>query len=142
MAQDIVVAFFVTTLVVLSVVDVRTRRLPNWIVLPAAAIVLVAHLAIEPGRALEWVAASLGAFALLLGAALVYPGGIGMGDVKLALLLGAALGWAVATALVIGLLAAALAGVAIIVAGGWSARKATLPLGPFLALGALAALLL
>jgi leader peptidase (prepilin peptidase)/N-methyltransferase len=65
-----------------------------------------------------------------------------MGDVKLALLLGAALGWAVASALAIGLVAAAIAGLAMIALGGWSARKATLPLGPFLAFGSLAVLLL
>jgi leader peptidase (prepilin peptidase)/N-methyltransferase len=142
MAQALVVAFFVVVLVVLSFIDVRTRRLPNRIVLPAAAVVLAAHVAIAPDRALEWVVAALGAFALLLAAALAYPGGLGMGDVKLALLLGAALGWAVGAALVIGFAAAGLAGVLMIVRSGWSARRAALPLGPFLALGALAALLL
>jgi leader peptidase (prepilin peptidase)/N-methyltransferase len=142
MEQDLVVGFFVAVLVVLSIVDIRTRRLPNLIVLPAAAIVLVAHVAIAPDRALEWILASLGAFALLLVASLLYPGGLGMGDVKLALLLGAALGWAVVTALAIGLMAAALVGALIILTRGWSARKATIPLGPFLAFGALAALLL
>jgi leader peptidase (prepilin peptidase)/N-methyltransferase len=142
MAQALVVAFFVVVLVVLSFIDVRTRRLPNRIVLPAAAVVLAAHVAIAPDRALEWVVAALGAFALLLAAAFAYPGGLGMGDVKLALLLGAALGWAVGAALVIGFAAAGLAGVLMIVRSGWSARRAALPLGPFLALGALAALLL
>ena len=141
MAQNLVAAFFVVALLVVSVVDIRTRRIPNRIVLPAAIIVLLTHVAVAPERALEWIAASLGAFSLLLMLALLYPGGLGMGDVKLALLLGAALGWAVASALAIGLVAAALAGVATIVFGGWSARKATLPLGPFLALGSLAVLL-
>jgi leader peptidase (prepilin peptidase)/N-methyltransferase len=142
MAQALVVAFFVVVLVVLSIIDVRTRRLPNRIVLPAAAVVLAAHVAVAPDRALEWVVAAFGAFGLLLAAALAYPGGLGMGDVKLALLLGAALGWAVGAALVIGFAAAGLAGVAMIIRSGWSARRAALPLGPFLALGALAALLL
>jgi leader peptidase (prepilin peptidase)/N-methyltransferase len=128
--------------VALSFIDVRTRRLPNRIVLPAAAAVLAAHVAIAPDRALEWVVAALGAFGLLLVAALAYPGGLGMGDVKLALLLGAALGWAVGAALVIGFAAAGLVGVLMIARSGWSARRAALPLGPFLALGALAALLL
>ena len=63
-----------------------------------------------------------------------------MGDVKLALLLGAALGWAVAPALFIGLSAAALAGLVLIVRGGWAARKTAIPLGPFLALGGIVAL--
>jgi leader peptidase (prepilin peptidase)/N-methyltransferase len=141
MAHDLVIGFFVAVLVALSVIDVRTRRLPNRIVLPATAVVLAAQIAIAPDRALEWVLGALGAFAFLLTAALFNPAGLGMGDVKLALLLGAALGWAVGAALLIGLVAAAVAGVAIIARNGWaSGRTATLPLGPFLALGGLAAL--
>jgi leader peptidase (prepilin peptidase)/N-methyltransferase len=142
MAQQALAAFFVAVLVVLTVVDIRTRRLPNGIVLPAAVIVLAAHIAIAPERALEWVVASLGAFVLLLAGALIYPGGLGYGDVKLALLLGAALGWAVAAAFAVGFVAAGIAGVALIAVRGWSARKAAIPLGPFLALGSVAVLLL
>jgi leader peptidase (prepilin peptidase)/N-methyltransferase len=140
MAQDLVLAFFAAVLIVLSVIDLRTRRLPNRIVLPAAAVVLVAQIAIAPGRALEWTLAAGGAFALLLVAALVNPAGLGMGDVKLALLLGAALGWAVAPALFIGFAAAALAGIVLVARGGWGARKTAIPLGPFLALGGIVAL--
>jgi len=140
MAEDLVFAFFAAILVVLAVIDLRTRRLPNRIVLPAAAFVLAAQIAIAPDRALEWTLAAAGAFTFLLVAALVNPAGMGMGDVKLALLLGAALGWAVAPALFIGLAAAALAGVVLIVRGGWAARKTAIPLGPFLALGGIVAL--
>lgn len=140
MAEDLVFAFFAAVLVVLAVIDLRTRRLPNRIVLPAAALVLAAQIAIAPDRALEWTLAAAGAFTFLLVAALVNPAGLGMGDVKLALLLGAALGWAVAPALFIGLAAAALAGVVLIVRGGWAARKTAIPLGPFLALGGIVAL--
>jgi leader peptidase (prepilin peptidase)/N-methyltransferase len=142
MAQDVVLGFFAAVLLTLSVIDIRTRRLPNRIVLPAAAVVLVAQIAISPGRATEWIAGALGAFAFLLAAALINPAGLGMGDVKLSLLLGAALGWAVGAALLIGFLAASLAGAVMIARNGWSARKATIPLGPFLALGGLAALFL
>src|SRR5919201_863992 len=142
MAHDLVVAFFVAVLVVLSIIDFRTRRLPNRIVLPAAGIVLAAQIAIAPDRALEWTVCALGAFALLFAASLLNPEGLGMGDVKLALLLGAALGWAVAAALFFGFAAAALAGIFMIARRGWAARKAMLPLGPFLALGGVAALFL
>lgn len=142
MAQDLVLAFFAAVLVVLAVIDLRTRRLPNRIVLPAAALVLVAQIAIAPDRWVEWTLAAAGAFTFLLAAALVNPAGMGMGDVKLALLLGAALGWAVAPALFIGLAAAALAGVVLVARGGWAARKTAIPLGPFLALGGLVALFL
>jgi leader peptidase (prepilin peptidase)/N-methyltransferase len=137
-----VLGFFGVVLVVLAAVDLRTRRLPNRIVLPAAALVLAAQIAIEPSRALEWVLAALAAFGVLLGAHLANPRGLGMGDVKLALLLGAALGWAVAAALVIGFFTAALAGLALILYEGWTARKRMIPLGPFLALGGLAAVAL
>jgi leader peptidase (prepilin peptidase) / N-methyltransferase len=142
MAHDAVVAFFVAVLIALSVIDVRTRRLPNRIVLPAAAIVLAAQIAIAPDRALEWTLGALGACGLLLAAALLNPKGLGMGDVKLALLLGAALGWAVAVALFLGFVAAALAGVVMMIRFGWAGRKTTLPLGPFLAIGGVAALFL
>jgi leader peptidase (prepilin peptidase)/N-methyltransferase len=142
MAHDVVLAFFVAVLIVLSVIDVRTRRLPDRIVLPAAAIVLAAQIAIAPGRTLEWTLGALGAFAVLLVLALVNPSGLGMGDVKLALLLGAALGWTVAVALFLGFAAAALAGIGLIMRSGWAARKKTLPLGPFLAIGGVAALFL
>ncbi|MBA3716889.1 MAG: prepilin peptidase [Actinobacteria bacterium] len=142
MAHAAVLAFFAAVLVVLSAIDLRTRRLPNRIVLPAAALVLAAQIAIAPDRALEWTLGAAGAFAFLLAAALVNPAGLGMGDVKLALLLGAALGWAVAPALFIGLAAASVAGVVLIVRGGWAARKTALPLGPFLAFGGIAALFL
>ena len=140
MAEDLVFAFFAAVLVVLAVIDLRTRRLPNRIVLPAAALVLAAQIAIAPDRALEWTLGAAGAFTFLLVAALVNPAGLGMGDVKLALLLGAALGWGVAPALFIGLAAASVAGIVLIARGGWAARKTAIPLGPFLALGGIAAI--
>jgi leader peptidase (prepilin peptidase)/N-methyltransferase len=140
-AQVAVLAFFAAVLVVLAVIDVRTRRLPNRIVLPSAAVVLVAQIAIAPEHALEWVLAALAAFLFMLVAHLAYPSGLGLGDVKLALLLGAALGWAVAAALAIGLLVAGLAGLALLIRDGWGARKRTIPLGPFLAAGGLVAIM-
>jgi leader peptidase (prepilin peptidase)/N-methyltransferase len=140
--HDAVLAIFAVVLVVLAVVDYRTRRLPNVIVLPTAAFVLVAQIVLEPQRALEYLAAAAGASLFLLVPALLKPEGLGMGDVKLALLLGAALGRSVVAALLIGLVAAGLVGAAILIRSGWSARKTTIPLGPFLALGGLAVLFL
>jgi prepilin signal peptidase PulO-like enzyme (type II secretory pathway) len=63
-----------------------------------------------------------------------------MGDVKLAFLLGVGLGGAVVTALVVGLVAACIVALAILVRGGRAARKQAIPFGPFLALGGLVAL--
>ena len=72
--------------------------------------------------------------------ALVYPAGLGMGDVKLALLLGAMLGAEVAVAMAVGLLAAVVPSVVLLAMKGSAARKMALPFAPFLALGGLVAL--
>jgi leader peptidase (prepilin peptidase) / N-methyltransferase len=135
-----VAAFFVAVLVVLSVIDLERRILPNVIVLPAAAFVLGAQIALFPDRALEWILASFGAAAFLFLAVLAYPQGMGMGDVKLALLLGAALGASVSIALLVGMLAALVPAGVLAARHGLAARKMAIPLGPFLALGALVAL--
>ena len=131
-------AFFVVTLVTLSAADLRYRIVPNRIVLPAAAIVLVAATALQPSA--EWALAAFGASGFLFVAALAYPQGLGMGDVKLALLLGAMLGRSVAVALMIGFLAALVPSVILFLRHGSKARKMAIPLVPFLAFGAIVAL--
>ncbi len=122
----------------LSVIDVERFLIPNRIVLPAAAIVLVAQTVREPSP--EWALAGLGAAAFLLLAALAYPAGMGMGDVKLALLLGCVLGRAVPVALMIGIVAALVPSAVLLVRHGSAARKMRIPFGPFLALGGIVAL--
>ena len=79
------------------------------------------------------------AFGLLQ--SVIYPGGLGMGDVKLALLIGAALGWAVTAALLLGTIAAGVVAAIMLFKEGSSARKRAIPLGPFLAAGAIVVLL-
>jgi leader peptidase (prepilin peptidase)/N-methyltransferase len=135
-----VAAFFVACLVVLSAIDVERRILPDAIVLPAAAIVLVAQIALFPDRALEWVLSALAASGFLFLAVLAYPRGMGMGDVKLALLMGAALGKPVVVAMMLGMLSALVVAVALLARHGSAARKMAIPFGPFLALGSVAAL--
>ena len=137
-AYTALAAFFVIVLVTLSATDLRYRLVPNRIVLPSAAVALVAHTAIDPS--VEWAAAALGASAFLLVAALVHPKGLGMGDVKLALLLGAMLGLEVVVALMIGFLAALVPSLVLLLRHGSGARKMAIPLVPFLALGAVVAL--
>ena len=127
-------SFFVIVLVTLSAADLRYRLVPNRIVIPATAIVLIAHTAIDPS--VEWLLGALGASAFLLAAALAYPKGLGMGDVKLALLLGAMLGRDVALALMIGFVLALVPSLVLFVRHGSRARKMAIPLVPFLALGA------
>lgn len=124
-------------LVWLAAIDLEFRVLPNRIVLPAAALVVLLTTAIEPSLAAEHALAGLGAGAFLLVAALLRPGGLGMGDVKLGLLLGAILGGSVLTALVLGFGAVAVVGVALVVRSGRKALTKQLPLAPFLALGAI-----
>ena len=99
-----IAAFFCAALVAVSVIDVERYVIPNRIVLPAAAIVLVAQTVRDPSP--EWAIAGLGAALFLFLAALAYPAGMGMGDVKLALLLGFVLGRTVPVAMMIGMIAA------------------------------------
>src|SRR5207244_4694754 len=107
----------------------------NRIFLPASAIVLVAQLALFPGQASEWVLAALLAALVLMIPQLVGRSWMGMGDVKLALLLGATLGWGVVGAVLIAFLCTFPVAVGVLIRGGVAARKTTIPFGPFLPLG-------
>src|ERR671936_2684473 len=101
-----VAAFFCAVLVTVPPTDLTHRIVPNRIVLPAAALVLVAQTALRPSP--EWALAAFGAAFFLFAAAFAYPAGMGMGDVKLALLMGAALGRYVPVAMMAGMIAALL----------------------------------
>jgi leader peptidase (prepilin peptidase) / N-methyltransferase len=131
-------AFFCAVLVVLSAIDVDRRIVPNKIVLPAAAIVLVAQTVVHPS--VEWLLAGLGASLFLFVAALAYPRGMGMGDVKLALLLGFCVGRSVPVALFTGMVAALVPSAVLFARHGSAARKMAIPFAPFLALGGVLAL--
>lgn len=138
--RAVVAAFFVCVLVALSVIDLRERRLPNVIVLPCTLVVLTAQIALEPERTLEWILAGLLAALFLVVPTLFSPAAMGMGDVKLALLLGAALGRSVALALLVASVASLLPAVVLLARGGAAARKSVIPFGPFLAFGSIVAL--
>src|SRR4029450_10861672 len=112
-------AFFCVALVAVSATDVERRIIPNRIVLPAAAVVLAANSMLHPS--VEWAAAGLGAALFLFIAALAYPGGMGMGDVKLALLLGFALGRSVPVAMMAGMVAALVPAVVLLARHGSAA---------------------
>jgi leader peptidase (prepilin peptidase)/N-methyltransferase len=131
-------AFFCIALVAVSATDLERRIIPNRIVLPAAAVVFVARTLVHPS--VEWAAAALGAALFLFIAALAYPGGMGMGDVKLALLLGAGVGKVVPIALFAGMIAALAPSIVLFARHGVAARKMAIPFGPFLALGGVVAL--
>jgi leader peptidase (prepilin peptidase)/N-methyltransferase len=140
--RAVVGAFFVTVLVVVSAVDLDCRLIPNVIVVPAIAICLAAQIALYPEHTLEWILASLCAALALFLPLLVVPTGMGMGDVKLAALLGAVLGKSVVLALFIGILAGGLFAVVILVREGAAARRKTIAYGPFLAFGGIVVLLI
>ncbi len=128
-------------LVWVGAIDLETRLLPNRIVLPTSGIVLAASLVLGLGGFAEHALAALAAGGLLFVAAAVRPGDLGMGDVKLALLLGALLGRSVPTALTLGfglLLAPAVVQLA---RHGRAGLRRHIPLGPFLAAGAVVTLL-
>jgi leader peptidase (prepilin peptidase)/N-methyltransferase len=134
----VVAALFCAVLVAVTATDLTHRIIPNRIVLPAAAVILVAQTALEPSP--QWTLGLLGAGGFLFVAVLAYPAGMGMGDVKLALVMGAALGKTVPVALMLGMLAALVPAVILLARHGSAARKMGIPFGPFLALGSVVAL--
>ncbi len=127
-------------LVPVVVIDLEHRLIPDVIVLPAAALCLGAAIASDPRQWWVSVSAALGASGFLFILWLVYPGGMGLGDVKLALLLGAVLGASVVPALLVAFAGGAALGVLLLARFGARARKMAVPFGPFLAAGALAGL--
>ena len=133
-----VASLFCAVLVAVSITDLERRIIPNKIVLPAAAVVLAAQTLLHPS--VDWALGGLGAAAFLLVAALAYPAGMGMGDVKLALLLGVMLGRVVPVALMLGMLTALVPAIVLLVRHGQAGRKMGIPFGPFLALGGVAGL--
>jgi leader peptidase (prepilin peptidase) / N-methyltransferase len=119
-----------------AVIDLREHRIPNRIVLPAAAVCAV----LAGPTTLRHSFTALALVAVLLLLALAQPAALGMGDIKAALLIALALGVAAVPALVIGLGLAAVAGAALMLRHGRSALTTVLPLAPFLAVGAALAL--
>ena len=133
-----VAAVFALALVVITATDLEYRLIPNRVVGPASLLVLAGMTAAKPSPV--WAIAAFGAAAFLLVFSLISPQGMGMGDVKLAFLMGAALGPTVAVALVIASLASLVPSIYILARHGRAGRKVGFPFGPFLALGSLVAL--
>jgi len=132
---------FVTMLAAVTLTDLERRIIPNKVLL-AGAIAAVAIAAVaDPGSLPERAIAAAAAGGLLFAAALAYPRGMGLGDVKLAATMGLFLGREVGPAILVALLAGALVGLAMIAREGAAARKRAIPFGPFLALGGVVGLL-
>ena len=140
--RGLIAAGFVAVLAVLAAIDLDHGVIPNRILVPAGCVLLTAQVVLFPHQAAEWIVAGLGAGLVLLIPALVRRDAVGMGDVKLAAFLGIGLGKAVIGGLLLGSLAAVPFALAIVIRHGAEARKERMPLGPFLAVGGLLALLL
>jgi leader peptidase (prepilin peptidase)/N-methyltransferase len=124
-----------------AVIDLEHRIIPNKITALGAVLAIVLGTAFDPAGEPERLIAGAAAGGFLLLAALAYPGGMGMGDVKLAAVMGLFLGSAVAPAILIALISGVLVGAVVISRKGTAeGRKTAIPFGPFLAFGALVAL--
>jgi len=141
-AWSVVAAAAAGVLVWVGAIDLETRLLPNRIVLPTTGIVLAASLFLGPGGFAEHAIAALAAGGFMFVAAAIRPGDLGMGDVKLALLLGALLGRSVTTALAVGFAFLLVPAVYQVARHGRAGLRRHIALGPFLAAGAVATLLL
>jgi len=126
-------AIFCWVLVVITRTDLEHRLIPDKIVLPGAVLMIVMRTIDDPS--VEWILCALGAGLALFVVVFIHPSGIGMGDVKLALFLGAMLGKLVGVGLMLGMLAAMVLAVVLMARHGAAARKMAIPFGPFLALG-------
>jgi leader peptidase (prepilin peptidase) / N-methyltransferase len=132
---------FVILLVPVTIIDLDHRIIPNVLMAIGAVVAIALLVAFDAGSTVEHLIAAAAAGGFLLVAALAYPGGMGMGDVKLAAVMGLFLGREVAAALLFGLLAGTVVGAVIIARkGAREGRKTAIPFGPFLALGGVVAL--
>jgi len=132
---------FVLVLIPVALIDLDHRIIPNKITYPAAVVAVALIAALRTDDLVEHLIAGLAAALFLFVALLAYPKGMGMGDVKLAGVMGLFLGRDVGPAMLVGLLAGSLVGAAIIARkGAKEGRKTAIPFGPFLAFGGLVGL--
>lgn len=140
--QKVLGLLLVAVLVRITISDLEERRIKNRVTFPAAVAALAIGLVLHPGGIPGQLLAGFATGAFLTLFALLSRGGLGMGDAKLGVVLGLCLSRYVVTALVVGLLASALFSLGVLASRGISVgRKTAIPLGPFLALGGVVALL-
>jgi leader peptidase (prepilin peptidase) / N-methyltransferase len=132
---------FVAMLAAITLTDLERRIIPNAILLAGAVAAVALVLATDPSSFPERAIAAAAAGGGLLLIALAYPRGMGMGDVKLAAVMGLYLGAAVAPALLIAVLVGTVVGLGVMLSHGAGARKVAVAFGPFLAMGGVVALL-
>jgi len=135
-------AVFCPTLILLAVIDMKHKLLPNTIVLPASVAVGLIVAMSSPGDFLPHLLAGLALGGFFFAFAAFFPGSLGMGDAKLGFLLGLALGAKTLGATLIAFAGLLVAALYILTTRGASARKDSIPFGPFLALGGIVAFFL
>ena len=140
MAAAALDASLIALLGLVTITDLRSRMVPDLALVIVLAIALPTCLLTDAAAVPARLVAAAGAGSFFLGAALIRPGGMGLGDVKLAAVLGFYLRARVVEALAIAFAAGSAVGLALLVRHGWSARRRTIPFAPCLALGALVAI--
>jgi leader peptidase (prepilin peptidase) / N-methyltransferase len=129
----------ILTLIALAGTDLEHRLLPNLIVGPAALVGFALSVLESPERWWVYLVSALAVAGALFALALAYPGGMGMGDVKMGGMLGAFLGPYAALAVFLGALCGAITG-GLLIAAGKMRRRHALPFGVFMAIGGIVAL--
>ncbi|HEX4759915.1 MAG TPA: prepilin peptidase [Thermoleophilaceae bacterium] len=132
---------FTAVLIAVTFIDLQYKIVPNKIMIPAAVYGLATALAFRTHALPELLIAGAGAFTFFLLAALIHPKGMGMGDVKLAGVMGLYLGRLVIPALVIAFLVGSVVGIGLVMRYGARSRKVGVPFAPFMAFGGLVAML-
>jgi leader peptidase (prepilin peptidase)/N-methyltransferase len=131
----------ISTLVIVANADLDKRIVPNKVIVPSLVLGVLAQLWANPDQWLTWTLSALIAFAAMFLAALAYPAGMGMGDVKLAAVLGLYLGRAVAPAMLIAFLVGTVVGLVVMAQKGVAdGRKTAIPFAPFMGIGGIVAL--
>ncbi len=132
---------FAAMLIAVANIDLEHHIVPNRILAPMAVWAVAAAAVVDPHMLPELLIAGAAAFTFLLVAALIHPAGMGMGDVKLAGVMGLYLGASVAPAMLVAFLTGSVVGIAILLRNGGDARKRGVPFAPFMAVGGLVGLL-
>jgi leader peptidase (prepilin peptidase)/N-methyltransferase len=141
LSDDLVVLLpFAAMLIAVADIDLEHRIVPNKIVVPMAIYGVAASAVVRTDMLPELLIAGAAAFTFLLVAALIHPAGMGMGDVKLAGVMGLYLGASIAPAMLVAFLTGSVVGIAVMLRHGAGGRKRGVPFAPFLALGAIVAL--
>jgi leader peptidase (prepilin peptidase) / N-methyltransferase len=140
-AEAVIGLVFVAMLAVITLTDLERRIIPNKALIAGAVLCLAIAIPTDPGGVPERLIAAAAAGGVFFLVALAYPRGMGLGDVKLVATMGLFLGRGVAPAILAGLLAGSVVGLALIASRGSGARKMAIPFGPFLALGGIVGLL-